>query len=80
MARRHEDRRWNSKFARFAREYGVAQLALRLGVKPSAIYHWIAGHNRPHIANAMMIRDLARERGARLSLDDVYGRPRSAQS
>jgi hypothetical protein len=32
--------RWKSKFARFARSYGVEHLALQLDVRPSAIYQW----------------------------------------
>lgn len=74
MARKADEKRWESKFARFVNRFGVAELAAELGVNPSAIYHWIAGSTDPNIANAMTIRELAKGFGVRLSLDDIYRR------
>jgi hypothetical protein len=67
------ERHWKSKFARFVKSYGVLPLAKRLRVDPSAVYHWIAGSSSPHPVNAEIIQRLARERGARLTMDHIYG-------
>jgi hypothetical protein len=66
-------RRWKSKFARFIKSYGVGSLAVKLDVRPSAIYHWIRGATSPRPAHAEIIQRLARERGSRLTMDEIYG-------
>jgi hypothetical protein len=71
MSRRDSDR-WNSKFGRFVLSYGVADLAIDLGIDSSAIYHWIRGESAPRRVYAIAIRDLARESGERLTLDQIY--------
>jgi hypothetical protein len=73
-------RRWKSKFARFIQAYGVESLALELGVRSSAIYHWIRGATTPRPAHAEIIQRLARERGSRLSLDEIYGHSRAVRA
>jgi hypothetical protein len=66
------DRHKSSKFDRFVRSYGVELLAQRLGLRSSAIYHWLRGSTSPHPANAIEIQKLARQRRVRLSLDEIY--------
>ena len=61
-----------TKFDLFVREYGAEELARRLGIHSSAIWHWITGSNSIHGSNAMKIQALAKERGVELSLDDIY--------
>lgn len=68
-----ERRYRNSKFERFVLSYGVKLLAERLAIRPSAIYHWIRGSTAPRPVHAEIIQRLARERGARLSMDQIYG-------
>jgi hypothetical protein len=70
------ERRWKSKFARFIKSYGVESLAVQLDVRPSAIYHWIRGETTPRPVHAEIIQRLARERGSRLTMDDIYGHAR----
>ncbi|MBZ5700293.1 MAG: helix-turn-helix domain-containing protein [Acidobacteriia bacterium] len=60
--------------------YGVEQLASRLGVNPSAVYHWMRGSTSPHPANAQAIQRLAKRRGVALSLDDIYQHFRDVRS
>jgi hypothetical protein len=67
------ERYWKSRFARFVKSYGVVNLALQLDVLPSAIYHWIQGSTAPRPVHAEIIQRLARERGARLTMDQIYG-------
>lgn len=69
-------RHWSSKFARFIQSYGVQSLAMKLDVRPSAIYHWIRGATTPRPAHAEIIKRLARERGSRITMDDIYGHSR----
>lgn len=76
MAKRPE----TSKFDHFVREFGVEELARRLAVNPSAIYHWLRGSTSPHPANAMKIQALARRRGITLTLDDIYQHFKDVQS
>jgi len=64
---------WKSKFARFVKSYGVNDLAMQLDILPSAIYHWIQGSSSPRPVHAEIIQRLARERGARLTMDQIYG-------
>jgi hypothetical protein len=68
-----DERRWASKFARFVRSYGVDELAAQLHIQPSAIYHWLRGTAAPRPVIAANIQRLARERGARLTMDCIYG-------
>jgi hypothetical protein len=72
--------RWKSKFARFVRSYGVEVLAAGLEIRPSAIYHWIRGATAPRPAHAEIIQRLARERGSRLTLDQIYGHSREVRA
>ena len=65
------ERYWKSRFARFVKSYGVVNLALQLDVLPSAIYHWIQGSTAPRPVHAEIIQRLARERGARLTMDQI---------
>jgi CHASE2 domain-containing sensor protein len=64
--------RWKSEFASFIKAYGVASLAVKLGVNESAIRHWIRGINAPRRTHAEIIQRLARERGTVLTLDAIY--------
>ena len=73
-------RRWKSKFARFIRSYGTERLAKQLDVRSSAIYHWIRGATTPRPAHAEIIQRLARERGSRLTLDEIYGHSRAVRA
>jgi hypothetical protein len=80
-------KRWKSKFARFVLDYaqreprdarghvmgGATLLARHLGIRPSAIYHWVRGATAPRPVHAAIIQRLARERGVRLTLDQIYG-------
>jgi hypothetical protein len=61
-----------TKFDLFVREFGVENLARRLAVNPSAIYHWLRGSTSPHPSNAIKIQRLAKQRGVDLSLDEIY--------
>ena len=73
-------RRWQSKFARFIQSYGVESLAKQLDVLPSAIYHWIRGATTPRPAHAEVIQRLVRERGLRLTFDEIYGHRRELRA
>lgn len=73
-------KRWKSKFARFVSAYGVERLARGLDVHPSAIYHWVRGMSRPKPELAAIIQRLARERGIKLSLDEIYGHARDVRA
>lgn len=73
-------RRWTTKFARFIKSYGVESLAAKLDVRPSAIYHWIRGSTTPRPVHAEIIQRLARERGSRLTMDDIYGHARDVRA
>jgi transcriptional regulator with XRE-family HTH domain len=61
-----------TKFDQFVRGFGVEELARRLAVNPSAIYHWLGGSTSPHPANAIKIQRLAKQRGVAISLDEIY--------
>jgi hypothetical protein len=63
---------WKSKFARFVKSYGVLPLAKRLHVDPTAVYHWIQGTTAPRPVHAEIIQRLARERGVRMTMDQIY--------
>jgi hypothetical protein len=73
-------RHWKSKFARFIQSYGVEPLAKRLDVRASAIYHWIRGATTPRPAHAEIMQRLARERGSRLTMDEIYGHSRAVRT
>ena len=73
-------RRWKSKFARFIHAYGVESLALELDVRPSAIYHWIRGATTPRPVHAEIIQRLARKRGSRLTMDEIYRHSREVRA
>lgn len=72
--------REQTKFDTFVREFGVEDLARRLGVHSSAIYHWLSGSTSPHPSNALRIQSLAKQRGIALSLDDIYQHFREVHS
>jgi transcriptional regulator with XRE-family HTH domain len=61
-----------SKFDKFVRGFGVEELARRLEINPSAIYHWLRGKNIPDPKNAIKVQKLAKRRGVELSLDEIY--------
>jgi transcriptional regulator with XRE-family HTH domain len=61
-----------TKFAKFVRGFGVEDLARRLDVNPSAIYHWLRGKTIPDPKNALKVQKLAKRRGVELSLDEIY--------
>jgi hypothetical protein len=67
------ERFWRSEFARFVKSYGVDELAVQLDVQPSAIYHWIRASTTPRLVHAETIQRLARERGEKLTMDEIYG-------
>jgi transcriptional regulator with XRE-family HTH domain len=77
VARKPEE---SSKFDQFVREFGVEELAQRLAINPSAIYHWLRGSTSPHPANAIKIQTLAKQRGVTLSLDEIYQHFREVRS
>lgn len=60
--------RWETRFARRIRKYGVAKLARDLEVDPTAIYQWIRGSVSPRPDKAMTIVVLV----GRLKLEDIY--------
>lgn len=64
--------RWQTKFARFVRWYGVARLARELEIDPSALYQWIRGATAPRHLHTRKIVDLAREHRKGLTFEDVY--------
>ncbi len=63
--------RWETKFARLVRRYGVAKLAHDLQVDPTAIYQWVRGSVSPRPDKAMTIIILFQPLG-RLRLEDIY--------
>jgi hypothetical protein len=63
--------RW-TKFESFLRVYGVVEIAKKLAVSVSAVYHWIDGTTIPHAPKAMAMIHLAKRRRLKLSLEDIY--------
>lgn len=59
---------------------GPTLLAQHLGIRPSAIYHWIRGATTPRPVHAAIIQRLARERGVRLTLDQIYEHSRKLRA
>lgn len=53
---------------------------MALDVRPSAIYHWIRAATTPRPANAEIIQRLARERGFRLTMDEIYSHSRTVRA
>lgn len=70
---RREKNRWKSKFGQFVSAYGVARLAAKVEIHPSAVYQWIRGFSAPRRTHAAIIQDVARESGVRLTLDQIIG-------
>jgi DNA-binding XRE family transcriptional regulator len=66
------DERWKSKLGRFVDQIGTATLAEQLDVSPQAVYHWLRGVAAPSPSTAFEIRELARDSGFRISLEDIY--------
>ena len=77
MARKPEEQ---SKFDKFVRGFGVEDLARRLDVNPSAIYHWLRGKTIPDPKNAVKVQKLAKRRRVELSLDEIYQHSREVRS
>lgn len=69
-----------TKFSTFVREFGVEELAGRLAIRPSAIYHWLNGTTSPHPSNAIRIQALAKRRGVSITLDEIYQHFREVHS
>lgn len=61
--------RWETRFARAVRQYGVARLADDLQVDPTAIYQWIRGSVSPRPDKALVIVKLL---ARRLRLEEIY--------
>jgi hypothetical protein len=64
--------RRQSNFELFIRSFGVESLAAELDLHPSTICRRIRGARVPGQAHAEMIHRLALERGARLTIDEIY--------
>lgn len=50
----------------------MGRLASKLQVHPTAVYQWIRAATNPRPAHAAMIQRLARERGFKLTMDEIY--------
>jgi DNA-binding transcriptional regulator YdaS (Cro superfamily) len=72
VSRKSATRRWESKFGRFVKAYGVNELAVALSIHPTAVYHWISGARSPHPSKALRIQSMAKRRGTPLTLDQIY--------
>jgi hypothetical protein len=81
VARKAEDKRWNSKFGQFVQSYGAELLAARLEVSSAAIYHWVYGRTFPRPHHAETIQRLARQRRAfsDFSVADIHEHRRDAR-
>jgi DNA-binding transcriptional regulator YdaS (Cro superfamily) len=77
MARKADDRRWESKFGRFVQEFGAGRLASRLNVTPGAVYQWINGNTSPSKKRAFVILQIASRRH-KLSMEEIYRHSRPA--
>jgi len=66
------DKRWESRFGRFVKTYGVKLLASRLNVRSTAVYGWVSGRVSPTSGNALAIRKLAKRRRIALPLEVIY--------
>jgi hypothetical protein len=71
--------RWQTRFARLVRRYGVARLAHDLEVDPAAIYQWVRGSVSPRPDKAMLIVVLLQPVG-RLRLEDIYSHRLTVQA
>ncbi len=76
MARKPEDQ---TKFDRFVRGFGATALSRRLGVRDSAIHHWLSGANGIDPKNAHKIQEIAKEHGVELSMDEIYQHSREVR-
>jgi DNA-binding transcriptional regulator YdaS (Cro superfamily) len=72
VSRKPATKRCGSKFGLFVRAYGVERLADALGIESPAVYQWLSGKTSPHPSKALRIQSIARRRGTRLSLDEIY--------
>lgn len=70
----------HSRFESFVNDYGAVELARRLDISSSAVYHWMSGSTSPHPATALRIQTLATENGSALSLDEIYEHFREVRS
>jgi DNA-binding transcriptional regulator YdaS (Cro superfamily) len=73
-------RYWKSKFARFVRSYGATVLASRMELHNTSVYQWISGRTVPRPSHAEVILQLARERGSRLTMNDIYEHARTVRA
>lgn len=71
-ASRATDRRWESPLGRFVDFYGADELASRVEVHKTAVYHWVSGRAAPRPEKAFVILRIARSTGLAVSLDDIY--------
>jgi DNA-binding transcriptional regulator YdaS (Cro superfamily) len=78
VARKSNDRRWDSKFGRFVQAFGAGKLADRLNVTPGAVYQWINGNTSPSKKRAFVIFKIAR--GHNLSMEEIYRHARPARA
>jgi DNA-binding transcriptional regulator YdaS (Cro superfamily) len=69
---RANDRRWESPLGRFVDFYGADELASRVEVHKTSVYHWVSGKAAPRPEKAFAIRRIARSTGFTISLDDIY--------
>ncbi len=73
------DARWSTRLGRFVLAYRANKLAEALGIRRTAIHHWIDGTTQPRPENARKLVELAKEIGIRLSLQDVYSHAETAR-
>jgi DNA-binding XRE family transcriptional regulator len=69
---RAQDRRWKTPLGRFVDFFGADELAARVEVHRSAVYHWLSGKADPRPAVAMRIVRVARSSDFAISFDDIY--------
>lgn len=69
---RAQDRRWKTPLGRFVDFLGADELAERVEVHHSAVYHWLSGKADPRPATAMRIVRVARSTGFSISFEDIY--------
>ena len=60
------------KVAKFVEGFGVEALASRIGVHPSAIYHWARASVQLRQEHARALQSVAKEWAVSLSLDEIY--------
>jgi hypothetical protein len=79
MSTRKTDGRWETRFGRFLARYGVRALAADLNIHESAIQQWLSGRTSPKVKIGLEIRRLARARGFRASLEQIYSHRKEIQ-